>query len=213
MGRLLTESPEEFLWVMNFCSTVVPFVLAGGTIIWIGLRTKRSQSATVCAQCRKALSKTDLGTIAVCPGCGVDLSQANSVVVVPSQRRWGLVGWGTTLLLTPVVVQLALSWLAPTRNPLQLLSNQRLIHNRLPNQVDEPQVPPGGRVLTERSRRALGVLRLPGRTLDSRLPIPSKARLPPCGYGIARPKATAPAKRASRWSINSWNRLQSDGDC
>ena len=89
MGRLLTENPEQFLWVMNFCSTIVPFVLAGGTIIWIGLRTKRSQLATICVQCRKDLSKTDLGTIAVCPGCGVDLSQANSVVVVPSQRRFG----------------------------------------------------------------------------------------------------------------------------
>ena len=40
----------------------------------------------------------------------------------------------------PVVVQLGLSWLSPTRNPLQLLGNQRLIHNRLPNQVDEPWV-------------------------------------------------------------------------
>ena len=122
MGRLLTENPEQFLRVMNAFSTIVPFVLAGGTIIWIGLRTKRSQSATICAQCRKDLSKTDLGTIAVCPSCGVDLSQANSVVVLPNQRRrWGLAIWGITLLLTPVVVQLGLSWLSPTGNPLQLL--------------------------------------------------------------------------------------------
>ena len=40
MGRLLTERPEDFLWVMTFFSTVVPFVLAGGTIIWLGLRSK-----------------------------------------------------------------------------------------------------------------------------------------------------------------------------
>ena len=141
MGRLLTENPEQFLWVMNVFSTVVPFVLAGGTIIWIGLRSKSFQSATICAQCKHDLSKVDLKAVANCPGCGVDLSQPNMVVVVSSQRRrWRLVTWGITLLLMPVVVQLGLSWLSPTRNPLQLLSNQRLIHNRLPNQVDEPWV-------------------------------------------------------------------------
>jgi hypothetical protein len=141
MGRLLTENPEQFLWVMNFCSTVVPFVLAGGTIIWIGLRTKRFQSATICAQCKHDLSKVDLQAVAICPRCGVDLNKRNTVVVLPNQRRrWGLAIWGVTLLLMPLVVQLFLSWLSPTRNPLQLLSNQRLIHNRLPIQVNEPWV-------------------------------------------------------------------------
>jgi len=38
------------------------------------------------------------------------------------------------------VVQIALSVIAPTRNPLQLLSTQRLIRNRLPKQIDEPWV-------------------------------------------------------------------------
>ena len=139
MGRLLTENPEQFLRVMNVFSTIVPFVLAGGTIIWIALRSKKFQLATFCAQCKHDLSKVDLQAVANCPGCGVDLSQPKTVVVLPNQRRrWGLAIWGITLLLTPVVVQLGLSWLSPMGNPLQLLGNQRLIHNRLPNQVDEP---------------------------------------------------------------------------
>jgi len=108
MGRLLIERPEEFLWVMNLFSTVVPFVLAGGTIVWIGLRSRPVPYAD-------APSNT-------------------------SRRRWGLAIWGVALLLTPVVVQIALSVIAPTRNPLQLLSTQRLIRNRLPKQIDEPWV-------------------------------------------------------------------------
>ena len=108
MGRLLIESPEEFLWVMNLFSTVVPFVLAGGMIVWIGLRSRQVPYAD-------APSNT-------------------------SRRRWDLAIWGVALLLMPVVVQIALTVIAPTRNPLQLLSTERLIRNRLPKQIDEPWV-------------------------------------------------------------------------
>ena len=67
MGRLLTENPEQFLRVMNVFSTIVPFVLAGGTIIWIGLRSKKFQLATICAQCKHDLSKVDLQAVQTVP--------------------------------------------------------------------------------------------------------------------------------------------------
>jgi hypothetical protein len=41
MGNLLLESPEAFLRVLFFCATVVPFVLAVGTVIALGLRLKK----------------------------------------------------------------------------------------------------------------------------------------------------------------------------
>src|SRR4051794_4553090 len=41
MGRLLLEQPEMFQAVLIFGSTVVPFALAVGTIIFLGLRGER----------------------------------------------------------------------------------------------------------------------------------------------------------------------------
>jgi hypothetical protein len=41
MGKLLLESPEVFLRILTLAATVGPFLLAVGTIIWIGLRGKR----------------------------------------------------------------------------------------------------------------------------------------------------------------------------
>jgi hypothetical protein len=96
LGKLLIESPERFLEVLNFGFTIGPFLLAVGTIIWIGLR-----GAT---------------------------------------RGPGLVAWGCILLVTPVLVQSALALLWPSRDPLRVLSNWRLIEQRLPRQVDQPWV-------------------------------------------------------------------------
>ena len=38
MGNWLIRSPEKFFAAIQICSTVLPFVLATGTIIWIGLK-------------------------------------------------------------------------------------------------------------------------------------------------------------------------------
>jgi hypothetical protein len=43
MGRLLLEQPEMFQAVLIFVSTVVPFVLAVGTIIYVGRREQRGK--------------------------------------------------------------------------------------------------------------------------------------------------------------------------
>jgi hypothetical protein len=43
MENLLLESPDLFLGVLYFCATVVPFVLAVGTIIALGLQVKKGK--------------------------------------------------------------------------------------------------------------------------------------------------------------------------
>lgn len=96
MTRLLMENPEMFFAVLRVGATLGPFLLAVGTIIWIGLR----------------------GT----------------------PRRRGLAMWGCVLLLTPVLTFLAMGLLLPSGNPLRVLTTQRLISKRLPNQADEPWV-------------------------------------------------------------------------
>jgi hypothetical protein len=95
MGRLLIESPETFLQALTLISTVIPFLLAVGTVIWIGFRRR---------------------------------------------PKWGLFIWGCLLLLTPIVVTVTLTLLWPTRNPLLVLSTNRLIHARLPTAVQGPAV-------------------------------------------------------------------------
>src|SRR5690349_19631119 len=45
MGKLLLESPETFLAALWFEATVVPFLLATGTLIVIGLRSGRKKLA------------------------------------------------------------------------------------------------------------------------------------------------------------------------
>jgi hypothetical protein len=41
LGRLLLESPEVFLAVVRIASLAAPFLLAVGTVIWLGIRGKR----------------------------------------------------------------------------------------------------------------------------------------------------------------------------
>src|SRR5262245_47037759 len=53
-------------------------------------------------------------------------------------RSWRLAGWGLILLLTPLAGRIVLSLVLPSGDPLQLLGTYRLIHDRLPNQVNEP---------------------------------------------------------------------------
>jgi hypothetical protein len=41
MGNWLLRSPEAFFAAITICSTIVPFALAIGTIIWLGLKPRR----------------------------------------------------------------------------------------------------------------------------------------------------------------------------
>jgi hypothetical protein len=95
MGNWLIRSPETFFVAIQICSTILPFALAIGTIVWLGLR---------------------------------------------APRRRGLVLWGVFLLLMPALVQLPVALIFPSRDPLRVLGNKRLIETRLPNQVDQPWI-------------------------------------------------------------------------
>jgi hypothetical protein len=95
MGNWLLRSPEEFFAAIMFCSTIVPFALAIGTIIWLGLKP---------------------------------------------QLRPGVVAWGASLVLFPILLQVGVALLLPSNDPLRILSTRRLIETRLPARVNEPWV-------------------------------------------------------------------------
>jgi hypothetical protein len=111
MGKLLTETPETFFQILDIAVSVAPFVLATGTIIWLGL--KRTPAAAT-----------------------NDKAEANEI----DKRRWRLVAWGVVLLVWPLVSIGITSYLWPNRNPLAVLSTQRLIQQRLPGKINEPWV-------------------------------------------------------------------------
>jgi hypothetical protein len=95
MGNWLLRSPETFLSAILVCTTIVPFGLAIGTIIWLGLKP---------------------------------------------QRRPGVVAWGVSLVLFPVLLQAGVAILLPSNDPLRILSTGRLIETRLPARVNEPWI-------------------------------------------------------------------------
>lgn len=49
MGRLWVENPERFFFVLTIATTIGPFLLAVGTLIWLGFRRKMSASVHVAA--------------------------------------------------------------------------------------------------------------------------------------------------------------------
>ncbi|MBN2296826.1 MAG: hypothetical protein JXM70_30655 [Pirellulales bacterium] len=126
MGRLFMRNPDIFMTVLGVLSTVVPFLLAIITIIWIGAGGKPHPAAN-------------------CRQCGADLSE-----VIPSQytlrreRRWGLVIWGIMLLAMPAIglalMVVAQKFYGPSPGGLGMLSTEELIEKRLPKKVDEPWV-------------------------------------------------------------------------
>jgi hypothetical protein len=141
MTKLLIESPEVFLNVLAILSTIVPFLLAIGTIIWLGIRRRPYRSAPICSQCEYDLRHVTPNREPSCPECGADLTQPRAVLFAGERgSQWGLVTWGGALLLMPIIFTLARVLILPTGNALRLLGNQRLVQNRLPNQVNTPSV-------------------------------------------------------------------------
>ena len=141
MTKLLIESPETFMGIVRLFSTVVPFVLAIGTLFAIALRRKSVRAGAVCAQCKHDLSQGELKQGVNCPACGADLTRPSAVRLVfdPYFRR-RLAVWALFLLLMPVIVPLGSQLVVPFGNPLRALSTQRLIEKRLPAKVEEPWV-------------------------------------------------------------------------
>src|SRR6185295_2677828 len=141
MGKLLLENPEAFFSVLRVSSAILPFLLAIGTIAWIGLRRQPFQSRPICAGCKHDLPAADVDRAAACPSCNADLRQLGAMQYLCDRgRRWRLVAWAGALLLTPVIMALAIEFLLPSGNPLRVMASRRLIQKRLPSQVDSPWI-------------------------------------------------------------------------
>jgi len=148
LGRLYLRAPQLSFMVVTLISTTVPFALAIGTILRIGLRRESAWSTPVCRKCRRDLSPMDPTHLADCPACGADLTASEALLFPgPKSRRWGLIVWGALLLAMPILgigtVILASIFMGPsTTGPggLRSLSTQQLVQQRLPKQIDEPWV-------------------------------------------------------------------------
>ena len=140
MTKLYLEEPEIFQRAMGLLATVLPFVLAIGTVLWVGFCRRPAKALPLCSQCNHVLNDVDPAVLA-CTECGKDLSQAGAIEFLANpQSRWGLFVWGVAILLMPVAAGLGLLLLLPSGNPLKALNNRRLIQNRLPAKVAEPWI-------------------------------------------------------------------------
>lgn len=145
MGRLFFKHPDIFIGVLSIVSTVVPFLLAIGTILWVGFRSKPAWSTAICGECKAELRETKTDRVANCPECGANLTEPKAVLYarLPG-RRWGLVMWAGALLLMPVMGMIGMFvahyFIGPGPSGLRGVSTQELIQQRLPKQIDEPWV-------------------------------------------------------------------------
>ena len=123
LGRQFLNDPEMFLGVLQVLSTVVPFLLAVGTIVWLGFRGQQS-----CVR-----NYGDNSTVAE------SLPQAGR-----RERRWDLVAWGFILLFMPLIgfgiMAVAQNLYGPYPGRLGLLSAEEVIEKHLPKSIDEPWV-------------------------------------------------------------------------
>jgi hypothetical protein len=145
LGRLFFRAPDVFLGISTLLCAAVPFLLAIGTIFWIGFRRNAAWSTPICGKCRCDLWPIDPNRMTNCPACGADLTESKALLFSGGQsRRWGLVAWGALLLAMPIVwmalVFVVQRAMGPSPGGLGLLSTQQLIQERLPKQVDEPWV-------------------------------------------------------------------------
>jgi hypothetical protein len=144
LGRLFFRNPEVFLIVVYLLSTVVPFLVAIGTILWIGFRSK-PWSTPICGQCKRDVPSTRTDRVKNCPECGEDLTGPKAVLFMRGQgRHWGLIAWGGMLLLMPIlgsgVFFFASRVVGPSPGNLRFQSTQQLLQQRLPNQIDQPWI-------------------------------------------------------------------------
>lgn len=145
LGQLYRHQPEEFLIVLTVGTTVLPFFLAIGTVIWIGFHRSPVWSLPVCSACRRDLRWLDLNEVTNCPQCGADLAAAQALAFSRKRYRSGrMVAWGIVLILMPAIGlmgSLSFRMIAgPGPGSLGVLSNQEIIQKRLLPQVDQPWV-------------------------------------------------------------------------
>jgi hypothetical protein len=145
LGQLFRHQPELFAVVISVLSTIVPFVLAIGTVVWIGFHRSPVWSLPICASCRRDLRWLDLNEVAACPQCGADLTAPKALAFERSRYRSGrMIAWGFLLLMIPVIgiagTILYSTVAGPGPGGLGMLSNQEVIQKRLLPQIDQPWV-------------------------------------------------------------------------
>jgi hypothetical protein len=145
LGQLCRRQPEIFMAVVSGLSTVVPFLLAIGTVLWLGYHRSPVWSLPMCAGCRRDLRWLDLRVMTTCPQCGADLTAPKGVAFVRGGYRSGrLIAWGIFLVFMPAAglgsLILFRTVAGPSSQGLGLLTNQEVIQQRLLPQVDQPWV-------------------------------------------------------------------------
>ncbi len=145
LGQLFRHQPELFAVVISVLSTIVPFVLAIGTVVWIGFHRSPVWSLPICASCRRDLRWLDLNEVTSCPQCNADLTASKAVAFERSRYRSGrMIAWGFVLLMMPVIgivgTILFRTVAGPGPGGLGVLSNQEVIQKRLLPQIDQPWV-------------------------------------------------------------------------
>ena len=145
LGRLFLRNPDTFLVVIGILSSIVPFILAICTIYWIATRKKSDSLVPVCGKCGHDLRSADPDDMTRCTQCEADLTEPGGLSFTRvAGRRWGLAIWATMLLLMPVVggvtMAVARNFYGPSPGGMGILSNQEVIEDRLPKQIEEPWV-------------------------------------------------------------------------
>lgn len=142
LGHLFRRDPESFLEAVEVLSTIVPFVLAIGTLVWLGLRRRPLAMEPLCGQCREVLRARQPERLGVCPACGAALDQRQAILFRRRHARpWGLVVWAGLLVLVPLVgggtILGVHRYYRGSRPDLILKSTTQLIQ-QLPNDMDSP---------------------------------------------------------------------------
>ncbi len=145
LGRLFIRTPELSSVIVTLICTAVPFALAIGTILRLGLRRESAWSTPTCRECGCDLCPVDPTRLANCPACGADLTAPKALLFPGGRsRRWDLVAWGAMLMATPILgigtVFVAHLFISPSPGGLGLVSTKQLLQARLPKQINEPWV-------------------------------------------------------------------------
>jgi hypothetical protein len=145
LGRLFISDPPVFLGVMSIISSVVPFLLAIITIFWLGFRPKPSWLTPLCGACKHDFGSAKTDQLSNCPQCGANLIEANALQFPRwPTRRWGLIIWAGLLLLMPPIgfttLYVAQLYIGSSPSSLRFQSNQQLIGQQLPKQIDAPWI-------------------------------------------------------------------------
>ena len=145
LGQLFRRQPDVFEVILTIFSTIVPFVLAIGTVLWLGFHRSPVWSLPLCAACRRDLRWLDLNEVTTCPQCSADLTAPKALTFERSRYRSGrMIAWGFVLMMMPVLgiagAILFRTVAGPAPGGLGLLSNQEVIQKRLLAQVNQPWV-------------------------------------------------------------------------